>query len=319
MKKPNKKIVLSIIQLSVAVVVFAVAVFGGGGVVFGWFLQNRNVSNDNINAGVMLDTSAYAYDVYMWHVKDESGGKATTYEIIDGAISETKITLDNINLQYYDTVFENRNRYTPVFVRIGISGSTVKREGRLEVVLTKSDAEVGVTAEQTSLSATTSSTIRFLPFLGKEYYDVAAAAAATEDGQYEGDIDSALYEAVSSGLTAGGNSATGVYSGIAAKTDPTGQCFTSLVVTDPGASNGMNDDVFTVTKVKNLTFSLTYVENDWNTVNGTKTLYLYVFMAYDVTYVNYLEGLTGEINGESRETTLTNDLEKITVMQASAN
>ncbi len=265
MKKPNKKIVLSIVQLSVAAVVFAVAIFGGGSVVFGWFLQNRNVTNDNINAGVILDDSVYDYDVYMYNVKDASGGKATTYEITNGGtVGENKITLENINLQYYDTIFLHRNRFTSVIVRVGIKGDAVKKSGKLQINLIKSDAEVGDTTNQTSLSSKSSSVIRFLPVLGKEYYDVATAAAATVGGQYENDFDTALYEALSSGITAGDSTATGVYGGISAAENPTGQCFTTLTMTVGGETATRNDDEFTVTKAKSITTTLNYTAEDWN-------------------------------------------------------
>ncbi len=107
----KKTVAKAIIKLAAAVLVFSFVILGGGSTIFGWFLQNRT-TNAGTNANVIDDDVVAEYFAYKYDYNNNGD---------DVTISNT-YTVDSLVMNPYDKVFIKRNEYTPVVVRISLTG-----------------------------------------------------------------------------------------------------------------------------------------------------------------------------------------------------
>jgi hypothetical protein len=166
--------------------------------------------------------------------------------------------LSQIEFNPYDLVFKSRNRYTPVVVRMAVSGEDLPEGGTITARITR-DTRYETTVDvhgRTEISKYASSIMRFTPYIG-DYYSSDATI------QYN-NIDSDSHYNATRALVGD---------------DPSG----SLVFSEVTLSSG--NVISRVDKDDYIDLTYNYTSSD--ITNGV--LYLYIYITYD-------EGASGNTN-----------------------
>lgn len=153
----------SIIKLVVCTVIsfIALMVFVFGGVVFGWFHDNRISAAGGMNATMRPDDLRVNYFVY-------------AYDLFGGETVSDLYSINNLKMNPYDMIFVHRNDFTPVVVRIAITGdNSLPKNGEITVNLSRD-----LSKDQTSLDYF-SSVVKFSCAFGAGI--LGSTAAATFD------------------------------------------------------------------------------------------------------------------------------------------
>ena len=83
----------------------------------GWFSNNKQVDGTGMSVTVEAMDAEAEYFVYIYDAKEArvhyTGDPELTYE------KEPRI--DNLDMQFHDTIFAQRNRYTPAVIRIRLT------------------------------------------------------------------------------------------------------------------------------------------------------------------------------------------------------
>ena len=112
----KKTLTKSIIVFSLTILLAIFVLIVGGNNVFGWFTisDSNNVGN---NVDVFEDKTLVDYYVYIYDAKADG-----TIEYLYSSSNNNSIDLHDNNdatlIQQYDTVFTERNKYTPFIIRI---------------------------------------------------------------------------------------------------------------------------------------------------------------------------------------------------------
>lgn len=269
--KMKSKITLAAVKLTAAVLVCVFAIAGGGAYVFGWFSFNDNVTANGITLSAAGIAEFCDYDVFIYDIErnDGAGGAATT------DIEGNKYSINDINVPYYDKVFQVTNTNTPVIVRIKVDASKVSPSGTFKVAVdrnTSTDASFpNANTESATLTNYSSSVLRFVLAINPSYDNVN---------------ENTVYTNVRDAL----------YSGAIAASNRTGVVFTtktnSLFKKDTQVSNTVSYNA--------------------GHKNGNY-FYLYLFILYDNDLINDISG-SGEIS-LSKQIEFDNDISRISVFQ----
>ena len=227
---------------------------------FGWFVNNKNVSASGAEVEVEYDDFHVAATYYYFNPRSNA--------------VESSSDLTNINFNPYDLVFRTRNRYTPVVAAIKMTGNDLSENGTVSIRLSRDTDKVVFTTDQNDLKHMPTyftSIMRVTPFVGASYY------SATDTTLYNNIDTISNYTAVSA-LTGDQPSTQS-------------QVFTTVTM------NG--DYIDTVTKDDYLDFVIDYTSSDFVTIDGTRTLIVYLYITYDEGYLRTVENgvTTTEYNG----------------------
>lgn len=209
---------------------------------FAWVGQNKNVGADNAPIIVENKEAKAVYDAFIWDYDENAG----VHSYGDG----TEITTSNLDMNPYDTIFMDRNDYTPAVIRIELTGAEFEgnsRSGkavvRIERDLTLDDVFPTTTTNSTTLSKKFTSIVGFDGVVGSELY------SADEDEQYQ-NVHAKMHDG-------GGN----------------------LKKTSAYKHFVEGDSTDGYTKKDVIEVEVPYTAADWNGDN----LYVYLFLSYDAT------------------------------------
>ena len=245
---------------------------------FAWFTLNRKMGVDELGMSLAIDDTNAEYYAYMYDLKTGKG----TNKNADG---ET-LTITNIDLNQYDTIFRAQNKYTPVFAKIVIvRNESMPTNGTVHITVERT-GDVGVTAHLTAFS---SSIVRFTSFIFSDKSEINIT-----------DPDE-LYSFVS---TTNRFKEVEKYKGNDMENSKT-------FVTVQGEGEG-----HTHAKLGSLTISTPYKDTDWyKNEDGYDALNVYLYITYDVQLVEcYMdENAGGSLSLEDNSVFFDNDMTKVSV------
>ncbi len=250
---------------------------------FAWFTLNRKMSIDEMGMSLAVDDTNAVYQAFMYNLKTGKG----TDKNADGE----PLTVTNIDLNQYDTIFRAQNKYTPVFAKIMlIRSESMPKNGTVYITVERT-GDVGIYEH---LSSFTSSIIRFTSFIFSDKSDLAL----DEDDELYADY---LYSLV---CTTTRFKEVEQYKG-------NGLTNSKTFVTVEGEGEGHKH-----AKTGSLTISTPYTANDWYiNGDGDETLNVYLYITYDVQLVEcYMdENAGGSLSLDDNSVFFDNDMKKISV------
>ena len=247
-----------------------------------WFTLNRQTDADEMGMALAVDDTSAVYKAYMYDLESEAGTNKAT----DGS----ELTIGNLVLNQYDTIFKAQNRYTPAFARIEITrNSSMPANGNVTVTVAR-NASVGT---DDPMSAFSSSITRFTAFI------------IDDKGDNDPDLMSdpaAFYEYISP------------RSRFDAIEDLEGQLTHSKTFVNVIGSGADH----THEKLDEITISIPYTSDNWYTdASGNSKLNVYLYITYDdqliECYMDTKESESGGISLDDNSVTFENDFRKVTV------
>ena len=245
---------------------------------FAWLTLNRKAGVGEMGMSLAVDDTSAVYQAYMYDLKTRKG----TNKNADGE----PLTVTNIDLNQYDTIFKGQNKYTPVFAKIVlIRSESMPKNGTVHITVErKGDANVIA-----SLTAFSSSIVRFTSFIFSDKSDIGIT-----------DPDE-LYSFVS----------TPTRFKEVEKYKGNDMANSKTFVTVQGEGEG-----HTHAKMSSLTISTPYKDTDWYiNADGDEALNVYLYITYDVQLVEcYMdENAGGSLSLEDNSVFFDNDMTKISV------
>lgn len=283
----KKTLTKSIIVFSLTILLAIFVLIVGGNNVFGWFTisDSNNVGN---NVDVFEDKTLVDYYVYIYDAKVDG-----TIEYLYSSSNNNSIDLHDNNdatlIQQYDTVFTERNKYTPFIIRIQFSNlendNSMSLSGTVYVSITRNMSIVSSHEHRYS-----SDILRFSPFKDATAY----SKLLEEDGANK------FYEYVNEGKTFNNVEEKGYY----LNTQTEQKIAAASIVSDcfPTGEVVNNNKV----KKERISFNISYTENDWH--DGKLNIFIYV--CYDPLLMSELgyTGLSNTTEIGARNIQLPNDL-----------
>ena len=171
----------------------------------------------------------------------------------------------------YDLVFRSRNRYTPIIATLLLTGEDLDKDGGMITIQIERDSTIPsfVTENESKrLSQYFSSIMRVTAMINREYYSTSADTLFNN-------VDSSNYTTIRA--YTGNNTNSKVFTNATVN----GNTLTAVVKTD-------------------ISISITYGSEDFNTIDGEETLIVYLYITYDEGFngSNYL-GLVGTYQATS--------------------
>ena len=250
---------------------------------FGWFASNRNVAGRGMSVSVKTLGAEAEYFAYVYNVKENT----VHYTGEAGLSAAEEPRIDNLDMQFHDTIFAQRNRYTPAIIRIRLTNISSEWAGGGKAVITIS-RDTSISAYHTNASTGNielneyfTSVMRFTAAQNKTWYDANARTLY-------GNIDAALY------------------SSITAQTGSTESSKVFTTVTKTGST------VTGISKADSIFLKVAYTASD--IVDGHLDIYLY--LTYDSTLVSDFEHASGIDTSSTtvgKITEMVNDMTDLTV------
>lgn len=100
--------------MTVALLFFATAI-----ATYAWFTNNQNVKNKNIQMGIHSEDAQATFYVYKYDVTSE----VETVDVQTCITSQDDVVPIALDFNQYDTVFVDRNKYTPIVIRVDVEGT----------------------------------------------------------------------------------------------------------------------------------------------------------------------------------------------------
>ena len=259
---------------------------------FGWFSENKQVDG----RGPHIDAEAFDaradYVVYVYDSKDSDVHyTGQTVDKNGAAITFTPPTINTLDMQFHDTIFVQRNRYTPAVVRIHLSDirEDHRSGGTVSVTLERDTAIPQYASEggAPQLNEYFTSVMRFTLAQDKTWLDDQNFTNGILNTYYN--LDEALYTQVVVNKEFSPASSSAV--------------FTTVTEGAGGLS---------IAKADSVTVSIPYQASA--VVNGEMDLYLYV--TYDTDLVHQFEqeaGIDTSDTSVGKITTMVSDLTRLTV------
>ena len=292
---------------------------------FAWLTLNRKTDVNNMGMGLAVDDTSAVYEAYMYDLetgkgtnlhkeieKDENGETI----LDENGLPKKKVeplTVTNIDLNQYDTIFQGRNKYTPVFAKIKITRSgAMLKDGKVYITIerdeTKANPKETELVQKGALSSFTSSILRFTGFVipNKADLDVEKNAADPID---------ALYNFINSSIIDEGKTRFEVVEDYKGNEYSYSKTFVSSEPLEK--TTGTRDH--THKKTNFITIEVEYSSNDWYVVvdNGAtlEILNVYLYMTYDPNLIDcYMEDHGGgSISLEDTSVSFENDMTRVTV------
>ena len=260
---------------------------------FGWFSENRLADGRGTHIDADAVDARADYIVYLYDSKDSDVHyTGQTVDKNGRAITFTPPTINTLDMQFHDTIFVQRNRYTPAVVRIHLSdiNERWRSGGTISVKLDRDTAipPCAVTEGTPQLNEYFTSVMRFTLAQNNAWLDDQNFTSGMLNTYYN--LDNALYTKIVTNKDYTPASSSAV--------------FTSIT-----ASGGT---VTAITKSDSVTVSIPYQASA--IVNGELDVYLYI--TYDTDLVHQFEQEAGIDTSDSsvgKITTMVSDLTRLTV------
>lgn len=247
-----------------------------------WLTWNRKTKADEMGMALEVDDTSAVYKAYMYDLEAEMG--------TDKAPDGSELTIKNLLLNHYDTIFKAQNRYTPAFARIEITRiNSMPVNGNVTITITR-DENIG---NDDAMSAFSSSITRFTAF--------------TINGGGDNDPDlisdpAAFYNYISPRTT---------FDEIEDLLGQYEHSKTFVNVIGDGADH-------THEKVDEITVSIPYTEGNWyKDENGNNVMNVYLYITYDVQliecFMDKQQIASGGISLEDNSVAFENDFKTVTV------
>ena len=291
---------------------------------FAWLTLNRKTDVNNMGMGLAVDDTSAVYEAYMYDLetgegtnlhkeieKDENGETI----LDENGLPKKKVeplTITNIDLNQYDTIFKAQNKYTPVFARIKITRSeAMPTAGKIYITIERESktTEQMDKEEEGLLTEYTSSILRFTGFVipNKADRDVEKNAADPID---------ALYNFINSSIIDEVNQKTRfeVVEGYKGNDYSYSRTFVSSEPLEK--ATGTKDH--THKKANSITIEVEYSSNDWYVDDNDSTLEIlnvYLYMTYDPNLIDcYMEDHGGgSLSLDDKFIDFENDMTRVTV------
>ena len=242
---------------------------------FAWFAINRQTAANDMGMALKVDETKAVYKAYRYSTGDSAGTNLTA--------EGEELTLNNIVLNQYDTIFSGQNKNTPVFAQITITrNNSMTDDGKLYITITRRhDA-----GHEEELEAISSNIIRFTAFVLPDQSDVDKT---TPEALYEHINTPERFKEVDG------------YSG-------NDLAYSKTFVTVSEVDDGTEYDIDNT-----LTLEVDYTSAAW--YNDGKSLNLYLYITYDEDLIQcYLkEHGGGGISLDDTSVTYINDLKQVTI------
>lgn len=247
-----------------------------------WFTINRQTDADDMGMALSVDDTSALYKAYMYDLETEKG----TNKAPDGS----ELTIGNLVLNQYDTIFKAQNRYTPAFARIEITRiSSMPKSGNVTLTVAR-DATIGA---DDAMSAYSSSITRFTAFIIEDKGDNDPELLADPAAFYDYISPRTRFNEIENLSGAHDHSKT----------------FVNVV--------GEGDD-HTHEKLDKITLSIPYTADNWyRDASGNDMMNVYLYITYDVQliecYMDKQETASGGISLDDNGVVFGNDFKKVTV------
>lgn len=193
----KKALIKAFLAFGFALLVFTSMLLAVGSRAFGWFSDNRNVGTSGAGVNVFGNDVSAHYEVYVY---DININRPTNTKIVDD--EEIELSVKDIEFQQYDVTFRSRNRYTPIIIRIKLSGDVLSvgagETGNIFITIKRQGAAI---ASTDTLPLTSSSVMRFTGITN------GSVDTSTAEDLY-GDVDALLYDSTRATITNTTNSKT---------------------------------------------------------------------------------------------------------------
>ena len=268
-KNASKKAInRAIFAFVFALLVFTSVLLAIGSKAYGWFSNNRNVGGSGAGVNDLRNDVSARYEVYVY---DININRPSNTKIVDD--EEVELTVKDIEFQQYDVTFRSRNRYTPIIIRIKLSGDNLLVEpgetGSIFITIRR-QGESDLSTD--TLPLTSSSVMRFTGITN------GSVDTSTAETLY-GDVDALLYDSTRATITNTTNSKT----------------FATIEEVN-------SEEIFNIES--DITLTVSYDNSSF--VNGKLDVFLYV--TYDELLIGKLPGTVGD-----EAITLVNDFAMLSV------
>ena len=255
-----------------------------------WFVSNKKTASGDLGLGLEKDDTKATYVAYMYDLEKGYGTNKTA----DGK----DLSISNLVLNRYDTIFKTKNICTPAFAQIRIKGSESMQveQGTVHITIYR-DTEVDISDNDTI----TSNIVRFSAFLDQSA--LSNPDKLEDSGKPGSGIDDPvkLYDYINSEQR---------FAALEDFEENTSWSKSFVTIEQNG------DGTHTHTVADSITISVPYTSDDWIIhENGTRTLVVYLYITYDAELIKcYRDNHTGgdlSLNNPSVE--FVNDFELIKI------
>ena len=129
-----------------------------------WFTLNRQTDVDEMGMALAVDDTTAVYRAYMFNINT---GKGTALDA-----DKNPLDVTNLDLNQYDTIFRAQNRFTPALAKITLTRNTSMPESGTVIITINREELAAQAGEGESLTAFSSSTIRFTGFTVPDHSDL---------------------------------------------------------------------------------------------------------------------------------------------------
>ena len=288
---------------------------------FAWLTLNRKTGVGQMGMSLAVDDTSAVYEAYMYDLETGQGTNLHKEIVVDEngntTVKTEPLTVTNIDLNQYDTIFKAQNKYTPVFARIKITRSeAMPTAGKIYITIERESK----TTEQMDkekeglLTEYTSSIVRFTGFVIPDKADRDVEENARSKG--EDPID-ALYNFINSSIIDEVNQKTRFE--VVEDYKGNEYAYSRTFVSSEPLEKATGTKDHTHKKTNSITIEVEYSSNDWYVVvdNGAmlEILNVYLYMTYDPNLIDcYMEDHGGgALSLDDKFIDFENDMTRVTV------
>ena len=275
---------------------------------FAWLTLTRKTDVNNMGMGLAVDDTSAVYEAYMYDLETGKGTNLHKEIVVDengtSTVNTEPLTITNIDLNQYDTIFRSQNKNTPVFAKIKITRNKSMPESGIVYITINRDIQNTAQKDQEEhglLTDYTSSIVRFTGFIIHDQADLTKTTPET------------LYEFINSSIIDVENNKTrfDVVEGYQGNEEPHSQTFISAETVE----DETNTETHVHKKANSVTLAVEYSASDWYKVGIDSVMNVYLYITYDPTLVDcYMDDHGGgALSLEDNFIDFANDMTKVTI------
>ena len=275
---------------------------------FAWLTINRKLNADEMGMALAVDDTNAVYEAYMYDLKTGKGTDLHKEIVVDengtSTVKTEPLTITNIDLNQYDTIFKSQNKNTPVFAKIKITRNKSMPESGIVYITINRDIQNTAQKdkeEQGLLTDYTSSIVRFTGFIIHDQADLTKTTPET------------LYEFINSSIIDVENNKTrfDVVEDYQGNEEPHSQTFISAETVE----DETNTETHVHRKANSVTLAVEYSASDWYKVGIDSVMNVYLYITYDPTLIDcYMDDHGGgAISLDNNFIDFANDMTKVTI------
>ena len=290
----NKKILYSAVSMLLILALLVLSVFVYLNSSFGWFATNKTTDGNGQDIEIEKFEAQARYYVYIYDSKESTSTTSVIHYTGEGLQTDPSIT--SIDMQFYDTIFKKRNRYTPAIIRIELY-ELQKTSGTVNVLIKRntSVSSTVTSGDKVLPSNYLTNAIRFSISQSKHWYNSDASALFTS-------IDSTLYQEIveNEDYTSG------------QEQDINGDAYmkgnSEIFVSSFSSNNG---SLTSFTKSDYISLSVPFQQSD--IVNNTLNIYLYLSYDKDLVDCFGITGISSNSSAIGQTVDLQNDIDELLI------